>query len=512
MKIVIADDEFYARKAVVQMVADWDPAAELLEAEDGAQVLKLLEDAAPDLILTDIRMPQMDGIQLAAHVQQHYPHIRVAIISGFDDFAYAQEAIRYKVEHYLLKPVNDEELYPLLEQLKAATAILHTKKQAQLLSSCLYNGDCSAISGILSPPYRTAVICLSPDERDRCSEALREELARRQQQAFILNDKRRDHLLIVILSDLPAGQDGKQQLQLIFKAVRQQFLLYDPDDPALSIGISSSHAHADQLPVAFREAKSAAIQSLLLHDCKDGQDRERQADKLVFHEDTASGVKYDAEMIREWADHFGRKIAHHHSGEAAQMIDEWLHKAVEMSMSVYMLQDWYASTVKVINAFIEQVSAADAGAFMEQRRLLDFCSIEEAKQALIEQMHTVSAQLKQNEEKTDIVASIKAYVELHYRSRIQLDELAKDKYFVDPDYLSRLFKRKSGMRFSAYLLSVRMDKAQLLLARSPELSVSEIASEVGFNDYSYFIQMYKKVYGETPGKYRSRLGIHTADS
>jgi len=511
MNIVIADDEYYARKAVVQMVIDWDATAVLWEAEDGTEALALIEQHRPDLVLTDIRMPGLDGIQLAAHIQQHYPETLVAIISGFDDFAYAQEAIRYKVEHYMLKPMNRQELYPLLERLRDTTKQSRSVAAEKALAAALYNKDITPITqlheafgGNDQAPYRTAAVCIPAHSRDLLRRVADEVLKRRGYHAIVMNDRRREHILIVSLFQLKGTQaDHRNPLKLLFEEISAKFSEALDDSQlrtAVAIaaaGISSAHTGYSELSESFREAKLALVQSMM-----------QQKHQLAFHEDTAGEAKYNAGIIHEWIEIFGRRLARQQATEASAMVSEWLNEAAAKHYSAYMLQDWYASTVRAINTLIERAyEHAAADLFMEQQSLLDFHSIEQAGDALIDRLVAASEQLKRSEERTDIVASIKEFVDTHYPTRIQLEELAKDKYFVDPGYLSRLFKRKSGMKFSTYLLNVRMEKAKQLLEKAPDLPVSEVAAEVGFNDYSYFIQTYKKVFGETPGKFRSNLGL-----
>lgn len=110
MRILVADDEFFARKAILQMIHDWDGSVRVIEAEDGTAAQNVIDEALPDLVITDIRMPGMDGIQLAAYIRKNHPSMPVTIISGYEDFTYAREAIQYKVENYLLKPVDRQEL------------------------------------------------------------------------------------------------------------------------------------------------------------------------------------------------------------------------------------------------------------------------------------------------------------------------------------------------------------------------------------------------------------------
>jgi len=522
MKILIADDEFYARKAVVQMVAEWKDSVEIWEAEDGEEAVQQIQAVRPDVVLTDIRMPRMNGIELARHVQQQHPGTFVAIISGFDDFAYAQEAIKYKVEHYLLKPMDRNELYPLLDQLDGKIGEAREAKRGRLFAERLSHAGSLSEPDLLAleGPYQVAAFHVTrPAHRDKLQRIVKQRLFRRRQDGIVAPDLRHDHLLAAWLPHTPEAADHRNELRMRMDAIRKQCGETMPET-GVAIGVSAVYSDAQSLEEAFKEAKMAALQVIVAGGSDDSAG--------------GTGYCYDAARMQEWTEAFQRRIAHRQIREAQAMVQEWIALAPANRFSAYMMQDWFAMAVKSVNT-LNQSANTDAAAlltdkliysgaprkapesatkqgstlqgyFMVQRSLLDYRSLEEAGEDLAGHLCMLADRARENEAQTDIVDSIKAYVDAHYKSRIQLEELARSKYFVDPDYLSRLFKRKSGVRFSQYLLEVRMEKARKMLLEAPELSVSEVASEVGFNDYSYFIQMYKKVYGETPGKFRSYNG------
>lgn len=108
MRVLVADDEFYARKAILKILEDLDVevAAGL---ETGWEVLRFLEqDARVDAALLDIRMPELSGLEVAAHIHRFYPQIGVILITGYADFPYAQQAIQYGVKYYITKPIRRE--------------------------------------------------------------------------------------------------------------------------------------------------------------------------------------------------------------------------------------------------------------------------------------------------------------------------------------------------------------------------------------------------------------------
>ena len=119
-RIILVDDEEEVRKSIIRKIK-WEENGFLVagDAENGEDALEKIEALEPDLILTDIRMPYMDGLTLAERVRQKYPSMKIVIFSGYDDFEYAKQAIKLNVTEYILKPVNVEELTAILKKIKA---------------------------------------------------------------------------------------------------------------------------------------------------------------------------------------------------------------------------------------------------------------------------------------------------------------------------------------------------------------------------------------------------------
>ena len=118
-KIMLVDDEEEVRTSIVRK-GDWQDAGfEVIgDAENGKEALEKIEQNEPDVVLTDIRMPYMDGLEMAENIRQRYPSIKIVIFSGFDEFEYAKKAIKLNVIEYILKPVNVEELTAILKKIK----------------------------------------------------------------------------------------------------------------------------------------------------------------------------------------------------------------------------------------------------------------------------------------------------------------------------------------------------------------------------------------------------------
>ena len=118
--VIVADDEEEIRRGIVRRV-NWERVGFQVigEAENGADALELVEKLEPDLLLTDIRMPFLSGIELAREIREVRPTVQIAFLSGYDDFSYAQQAIQYNIVSYMLKPISSGEMEEELAKIKA---------------------------------------------------------------------------------------------------------------------------------------------------------------------------------------------------------------------------------------------------------------------------------------------------------------------------------------------------------------------------------------------------------
>ena len=118
-RIMLVDDEEEVRKAIIRKM-DWESLGFMVvgDAENGEDALEKLEQLEPDVVITDIRMPYVDGLTLTARIREKYPSMKILIFSGYDDFEYAKQAIKLNVTEYILKPVNGEELAVILKRIR----------------------------------------------------------------------------------------------------------------------------------------------------------------------------------------------------------------------------------------------------------------------------------------------------------------------------------------------------------------------------------------------------------
>lgn len=131
IRLLIVDDERLEREGVKYLLAQEEGEWKIYEASNGKDALQILREEEIDLLLTDIKMPHMDGLELTSRVRELYPELPVVIFSGYSDFAFAQEAMRYGVTEYVLKPVDPEEFHKIIRKTQDMISDRKEKKQQE---------------------------------------------------------------------------------------------------------------------------------------------------------------------------------------------------------------------------------------------------------------------------------------------------------------------------------------------------------------------------------------------
>ncbi|WP_207910971.1 response regulator [Paenibacillus albiflavus] len=493
MNILVVEDEFYTRKALVQLILDWNSASKVFEAEDGLEALEMMDTCKPDLVFSDIRMPRIDGLELLALIREKYPSVVSVIISGYDDFIYAQQAIRFKAEQYLLKPVERQEMVALLNRIsehKVSSAEIWLEER---LAACLYEEQSFASEsnefGSIDA-YTTAVLRADGLQRDIVKQIARRMLSMRGIPFVLSNDRRHSDMVILWMYATDASKDNHlRDRQQILQDVIQAYA--ETAGGVLSIGLSTVKRDVRELAKSYIEAKHAVLYRLIM------------GNNIVFDaSDMGAVTPYNHEWMNNWITQIDHKVINNRFGDAASLVRKLIAEVSEVRLSVHALYDMCAKITAILNSFIESENkrTGELMPYVEQIDLHQYDSTDEIADKLANLMESAASKLASSSSKFDITEDMKLYVQQHFHQEIILEDLAKNKYFTDPSYLSRLFKNKVGTSFSQYLLSYRMNKAKSLLESDFILSVSDVASAVGYSDYSYFIQMYKKHFGATPGK------------
>ena len=455
MKILIADDELLVRRSIRMFLTDLGVRPDdMVETGDGFGLVEAIGGSHFDLALVDIRMPGMDGLEAVRRARETAGETDFYILSGFDDFKYAQEAIRLGVKDYILKPVRRADLEKIVENTISALE----QRRALLLENLNL-----ATAALLNIPGYTAhfpVPCrpvLIADDAPAQPFSVSELLA-------VDNDR------ITVI----AHRDGGYVLLFLFET---------PEYPGYCREYLKDLAERYQSGHTLVEGRKF----------KDGtcweEDYKRMRTLACLR--SACG---------------GRRLYPHTCLPPVDSRDFLpVCRCCETCLEAYGKSD-YAGFTLACEAFLKSLEpvrqshpgrAGNISRYLAEAFGLKDQSPDGLKSGLLMAAATFSASSKdfQYEE-------ITAYIDRHYAEDLSLTGLA-GMYGLSPNYFSTLFKKKAGCNFIHYLTSLRIAESKRLLLET-NLTIREIAERVGYYSASFFIRSFKKAEEITPSEYRRK--------
>ena len=534
IKVFLVEDEMVIRNGIVKSI-NWEKEGYRLvgEASDGELAYPMILKEKPDILLTDIKMPFMDGLELSRLVKQELPDTKILIFSGYDEFEYAKEAIRIGVTEYLLKPVSSEQLLEVMRRI--SKQIEQDREEREMLRQ--YQED------------------------------MKENVERERQNFF-------SHVIRGEVSIGEAVKNGKKygmDLSAGFYSIILFKIFSTPEENIVSEHIwkicEKIETKVDEIPYAYYFQRGIDGWVFLLTAESKEQMEERQKNlcdclaEIMKNErkvEYFGGIGKPVERIRNlgqsfrdaeriFAERFTRQSNQFLSGfekmdvykddefqikdlgdvgKSREMIEKFLNNGtkeeLEEFMDTYfirMKEDKLQSTLMrqyiimdiyiVIMSFCEKIDAVNHDYQQETEKLKstiqNMNSVSEIR-AYITYMLNQAIELRDSISKkryADIIKAAEKMISEHYMSEeISLNSVA-DSVGMSPSYFSSVFSKESGKTFVEFLTKTRMEKAKELLMCST-LKTSEIGYEVGYKDPHYFSYIFKKTQGCSPKDYRAR--------
>jgi len=458
--------------SIIQKLTMLCPHEEVFDVGFGNQALEQIPIIQPDLIFLDIRMPEMDGLELLHRLKTTYPFMHVVIISGYDDFEYARRALQYGAMDYMLKPADRLQLKENVDRVKREheqvfkqqfelLAVKQTQRLLRFEDLTLYN-----LSLWFNERQWKSVIFQA--EAPEAFEAIKQT-----PQVIVFGFKTAASIEgFVIGTSMQQNEEGfyDKESCLPFLASRIATL-----EERLFFG--SGHQHV-QGNAQYSETVASQAQQLR---------------KQIF----AQAVKGDEAMLEEtitaWFDcltSFSLKGLRRECAQLMAMIDGGLTRQEQgvLVLDEDMLYYWttwveQCQTWEELKGKIHKLVVGGVGAMNRVSRQAE----EEANQSWFE--HAIKLLDKTND------------------ANVSLESVA-EAVNVHPVTLSRMFKQQKGVTFVRYLTLRRLELARKLLLTTSK-RINDIAEEIGYGDYRYFRTLFKKEYGYSPSEYRSKNGVAT---
>lgn len=506
-KIMLVDDEILIRENIRQCI-DWEKEGFLYcgDAPDGELALPVIEAQLPDILITDIRMPFMNGLELSSVVRQQFPKIKIIILSGHDDFQYAQTALRLGVEDYCLKPFSAADLLELLHTVSARIdEELRVQQKYAYTAENLFADLCGGLIGtaaaieaaqqlelqLTAPYYAAAVFTLNlpdPQEPAPDAEELFAQLLKEHAGGFTYKRSRTETVLIC---------KGSHPVQMIrsldelYLTLKQQ--LKAACGAELSFSKGKAHERLQGIHLSYLEAEN-----------------DRMLKKMSRMHSAAMLDDYlDPSAAREVLLDRSRLIQFLKLGDQQQMqafLQELSAGLAQVNWNsgyaCYLMNDITLELVQTAKLSF-RAAASQAGLLSElQPELKQIATAGEALDYLEQLYGRLWAWRSEGADKhRELIDRVKQYIREQYdKDQLSLNDIASV-VRVSPSHLSKTFSQATGQTITEFLTATRMDKAKELL-KSTGHKTFEIAYRVGYNDQHYFSNLFKKVTGMTPMEYR----------
>ena len=541
-KILIVDDEDIIREGLQKKINRLFPDCfTIFTAPDAVEGLDIIKQNIPDIIITDIRMPEIDGLKFIEIVKSIHKHVKFVIISGYQDFDYARAGIKLGVEDYLVKPVDNMQLKQVILNLKQKIEYYYESNQyiADLkekafmssyllavkyltdLTTCYENSDNQYIDCILNnlrsvdicfdKKYFT-VISLAIHSIDRnslfslstdvdllnfCICNISQEMLSEYGYAVAFKNYSASKIICIILNT-DSFFTQSQRKKLCFSCHNLLDTLKSVLGVHASAGIGKTYEKICDIPSSYTESYYATMQ------------------KIISEEKIVSDIcDIDANDANTFLISDEKKLLIKNTmlngdfKRASILINELFENAKVVTIKA--LRTFYMDIALFLMKVVQEAGTSWeiiipqkmlSENFLHQINTLD--ELRAHINHIVEKICQYVTDIRKSDGKK-IINDISKYIDSYYYYDINLNALSA-KYYINPCYLSQLFKMEKGINFSDYLSKIRMQKAAELL-KNTDIKTHKIAEMVGYKNPRYFSELFQKHMGITPTEYRKKTSF-----
>ncbi|SHE90262.1 two-component system, response regulator YesN [Caldanaerobius fijiensis DSM 17918] len=530
VKLIIVDDEEITRDSLLNLI-NWNELGITISgsAANGIEALDVYAKNGADIVLTDIRMPKMNGIELMKKLKKIDPSIIIIVLSAYDDFSYAQESLKSGAFDYILKPIEIEKLIDVVKRaVKAKNQEFMRKKREQMIQKQLKES---------LPLLREKFL----------SQLLTRPMPNLREKIKYLNLDIQENFYFVILLEIDdyakiIENYSEQDIQLT------DFMVINIVDETLE-----NHKHAilssgeGSFSIIMTAKSKDHIKSTILEHCERIRSNLNKFASLNITQSVGrivsdlNDIHYshkDALLAMEYKFYLGKNqiifydevepfemekiyypikleeqlvmsIKKADIDSALRVLDEIWQSFTEKNLAVDIIKRWCIELIALITRSLVELGEnpdiffknTDPWSIIKKLETID--DTRAWIQNIIEAVTEYIA-LKRKSKNKKIVEKALEIIEKEYANKnLTLNDIAT-KLYITPNYLSYLFKSETGENFTEYLTKIRIDKAKELL-KNLEFKIYEIADAVGYADPHHFSRVFKRQEGITPAEYRDQI-------
>lgn len=522
MNLLIVEDEQNSREGILHCI-DWARfGLSVKAAKNGLEAMDMLDAFRPDIVITDIKMPKMNGIELAKVLKERFKDVRIIFLSGYDDKEYLMNAIRIKIDNYLLKPVSIDELEDIIsgivdelkeEQSSQMIAIEALRKQrfgVTLLrddfSRNLIDGRLNNVN-VINTWIHKLELPLSVNDNCFAVVLIRVDSVDNNMDAACYDDQK--------LIDFSIRNIVDEIISVLAKG----YVFRYTDDQYLCIvkfeNENDYYGKIGELSLKIKNNLSeyiSVITTVSAGNCVMGIDKlkksYRQADRNIqkgkLYIEERKEKDFEWKFPQDLYQSLEQAIRNGNNKESEKIIGkiEEIYRECDESdtNAEYML----SFSVYTVMTVVQQLDLKEDTTLKIQvlyENFVDSSVAVRSFQIIREMIDNICDDVNFNDGRSekDIVKKIKEQLESHYYEDISISKIARS-VFLSSTYICILFKKQTGMTINEYLSNIRIERAKALLINSNH-TVAEVALSVGYHDPKYFSRIFRKIVGVPPSEY-----------
>ena len=536
LKVFLVEDEVVMREGIKNNI-NWEQEGFSFvgEASDGELAYPLIQKTKPDILITDIKMPFMDGLELSRLVKQELPDIKILILSGYDEFEYAKEAISIGITDYLVKPIAGAKLLEAVK--KVGKKIEEEQQQKKFLEtfekermentqlarqkffrklvsgqypvSALLKEGRDAGFDLAAKSYNIILFQLFAGGEET---GYSEELNALTRSIEEMTDQMPEVLMVELglegwafllkgSEEKSAGEAERELLDRLFAAI------FSARGVKYFGGVGQEVERLSELNRCFEEASRAfAFRYLKKRNqiVRSSETPAGEADQETMALGTLSAGKLDRRVVESFLK-TGLK------GEVTHFVEEYFASLGEKNIQSLMFRQYVTMDTYFAASGILEEMGCEPGILAERcgdfQKMPEIFSSLEVTEDYLKKVLETAVELREGmsqKKYSSLLKDARAYIEKNYdNEEISLNTVAAS-VNLSPNHFSTIFSQETGRTFIEYLTSVRMEKAKELL-RTTSMKTAEIAFAVGYKDAHYFSYLFKKTQECTPREFRARV-------
>lgn len=496
IRVLVIEDEKTIRDYIARKLEEVWPACKVVaKAYNGQKGLKLIREFEPDVVFTDIRMPIMDGIAMMADLRATHPDLPIVVLSGYDEFEYARQSMKYGVFEYLLKPPSEETLKQTVDKLSKIVHARNKSIERSMISSRLSGGLMDNHLPVLNgnPVFLlflvgignlcTALTSVSLQQRfsavwdnvdwEETVETLELPVAN----WWVIDENRSNQKFLIVSLSEGKKPESCGIAERLLNTIR---IAAAPYNVTVAVYTSPSAASlwdtAQEMRATFERSvvicssrmiheKSESI--MIPHSALLNTNRMNQLNSLLEAKNKSAFQRFVFDLLEAW--------------KASGYPQRTVEKALAEMMSIVLANDLGRKMDRLDweSLLQERISAST-----------DYENVQNAVWGLLEQM--LPEERKDPAE--ELADQIEHYLTEHYTENVSLEELAK-KFGFTSAYLSKIFRKFKDDSPHRFLTALRIEEAKRLMLEHPDLDAKIIAEMVGYTDHHYFSKVFKNLVG-----------------